>query len=507
MSQLKLGAVLSYVIIFVSIITGVFLTPYMIKQMGDGEYGLYILIGSLIGYISVLDFGIGNTIVRYIAKYRAEKDKDSEQDFLGTTFYIYCGITLIILILGSIGYFFLNSLFGASLTPEELSKGKILYKILLFNLFFTLPGGVFYGVITGYEHFVFPRLLDLLRYIVRATFIFIFLHYGYGAIMVVVVDTILNFIMLLLKISYARFKLNVTIPLNKFKKSIMIMILSYSFWIFLNVLMDQFYWKVGQTVLGVYTNTSVVAIYAVSISLVLYYMTFSSAISGVFLPRATQMFVNNATGKELTQMMIKVGRYQWLILLLVLSGFYFFGEDFIRLWLGEQYLSSKKYTMVLMIALTVPLLQNFGISILRAYNKHKVRSVLFVIISFINLLLGIFLSEEYGAWGMVIATALSLFLGQGIAINIYYHFKIGLNIPLFFRKILQNNYISLPLILLVGCLLNLYLNMSLTWFNLFFKIMVYTICYAFIQFFIVMNKEEKQLLVFTPMNKIVNFIR
>ena len=72
--EIKLGAILSYVTIFLNTIVGLLYTPFMLRQLGQSEYGLYMLIGSLVAYISILDFGLHNTVYRFIAKYQAEKD-------------------------------------------------------------------------------------------------------------------------------------------------------------------------------------------------------------------------------------------------------------------------------------------------------------------------------------------------------------------------------------------------------------------------------------------------
>ena len=165
MSQLKKGALLSYTTIFLTNIIGLILTPFIIKSLGDAEYGLYALIGAFVGYISVLDFGLNNTIVRFVAKYRAKKDKKGEENFLAITMSIYGVISLTIVALGVVLYFNLDSIFSNSLTFEELDKAKIMFIILIFNLVITLPGGAFTAICTGYEHFVFPRTINIVRYI------------------------------------------------------------------------------------------------------------------------------------------------------------------------------------------------------------------------------------------------------------------------------------------------------------------------------------------------------
>lgn len=51
----------------------------MLRMLGQAEYGLFSLASSAVSYLSLLSFGFGSTIIRYISKYRAEKDKKSEE--------------------------------------------------------------------------------------------------------------------------------------------------------------------------------------------------------------------------------------------------------------------------------------------------------------------------------------------------------------------------------------------------------------------------------------------
>ena len=114
MSQLKKGALLSYATIIITNVVGLLLTPYIIRSLGTSEYGLYALIGAFIGYMMVLDLGLNNTIVRFIAKYRVTNDKDAEKNFLANIFIIYCFISIVIALVGVIIYYNMKVLFSVT---------------------------------------------------------------------------------------------------------------------------------------------------------------------------------------------------------------------------------------------------------------------------------------------------------------------------------------------------------------------------------------------------------
>jgi len=283
--------------------------------------------------------------------------------------------------------------------------------------------------------------------------------------------------------------MKIRICLHRFNVPLLKELFLFSFWIFLNLVMDLLYWKFGQTVLGMTTGTSAVAVFSIGIQLAFYFLTLSTAISGVFLPRAAAMDARNAGNEELTSMMIRVGRCQLLIMGLALIGFICLGQLFILNWLGADYLQAWAMALVIIIPLLIPLVQNFGISILQAKNKHAARSLIYIAISLVNVVIGYFLSLHYGGLGMAIATSLALIMGQGIAINLYYHYRIGLNIPRFFKEILNG---LLPGLLVSGTLG--YLTSLLPgdgWPGLFYKGVLIVLIYIASMWLFGMNAQEK----------------
>ena len=71
----KTGVILSYVLLIVEIFSTLLFTPFLIRSLGQAEYGIYQLVISITAYLALLDLGVGNSVIRYIAKYRANNDK------------------------------------------------------------------------------------------------------------------------------------------------------------------------------------------------------------------------------------------------------------------------------------------------------------------------------------------------------------------------------------------------------------------------------------------------
>ena len=489
MNQLKTGAILSYITIFLTVIIGVMLTPFIIQKLGDAEYGLYTLIGAFVGYISVLDFGLNNTIIRFVAKYRAEQSKTKEENFLAVTMIIYAIISVIIAIIGVVLYYHLECFFENSLTFEEIRKAKLMFSILIFNLVITLPGGSFNAICSGYENFVFPRVINILRYVFRSVLVVTLLFFGGDSISIVVLDTIMNILVIVVNAYYVFKKLKVVFKLHYFDTTLVKEIFSYSFWVFILALISELHWKSGQLVLGINTNTTLVAIYAVGILLGSYYGAFAGAIGGVFLPRATNMIVKNESGKQLTFMMIKIGRLSLLVSLLIIGGFLLYGRQFVFLWVGESYIDAWIVALVIMIGYTIPLIQSFANLTLSAKGLFSFKAISYIFFIGFGTFLGYLLIDKYSIIGMVSGITFGWFLAQ-LSMNIYYSKVINLHILLFFKETYKKIIPTFLLILLIGYSIDLIPGIG--WLNLLLKISLFFIVYFLLMFFLGINQFEKE---------------
>ena len=499
-SQLKTGALLSYVVLALQNLVGLLYTPFMLRMMGKSEYGLYSIAASVVAYLTILDLGFGNAIVRYTAKFRAENKQEEQYEMFGMFFLLYCGIGLIALLAGGVLYWNAENIFDASMTASELSRTKVILLLMVFNLAITFPFSLFGSIITAYEQFIFQKVIAILRIILNTATMIVLLNLGYKAIAMVVVTTIFNVLTLGLNFWYCKHYLKIKLKFVRFKWGFLKEVSIYSFWIFLNVIMDRIYWSTGQFVLGAYAGTAVVAVFAVAIMLEHMYMSFSTAISGVFLPKVTAMAVRDSDGKSISDLFIKTGRIQYCVMVLVLTGFFLFGRQFIHLWAGDGYDDAYIIAMLFFVPLTIPLIQNLGITILQARNQMKFRCILYLVISLVSLGAQIPLSMYYGGIGCACAIAGALVLGQIIIMNVYYQVRQKIDIVGFWVEIIKMSVVPAVLTVLTYYVLRQYALDTVA--KLAAGIVIYLVVYLPLFFTLSMNAYERDLIL-KPIKKIM----
>lgn len=492
MNQVKAGVFLNYVIIGLNTLVGLLYTPYMLRCLGQNEYGLYSLVASVIAYLTILDFGFGNAIIRYTSKFRAEGKTKDQWEMFGMFVILYSIIGILTCLVGCALYFNVDRLFDRTMTSEDIEQARVMMIFLIINLALTFPFSIFGSIITAYEDFVFQKVIQIIRIILCTGTLIALLYMGYKAIAMVVVQTVFNISTLLINFFYCHYKLKIKIIFNKFDWTFLKEISIYSIWVFLNSIMDRIYWGTGQFVLGAVSGTIAVAIFSVAITLQQMYMQFSVSIAGVLLPRITAMVATHKSDKEISDLFIATGRLQAIVLLFILSGFIVFGRGFIILWAGADYSISYTISLIFFTSLFIPLIQNVGISILQARNQLKFRSLCYIVIAAVSLVCQIWLSKKLGAVGCAIAIGGALLLGQGAVMNVYYAVRQHLDIIRFWKEI--GRMIIVPIILIIFGLMTWNIVNYDNATNLVLGIIIFCIVYLPLFFHFCMNQREKDLM-------------
>ena len=309
--------------------------------------------------------------------------------------------------------------------------------------------------------------------------------------MVTAVNTLINALTIFTYIIYFFFVLKKRIAFGKLDKDLVREMVKYSLFIALGMIVDRIYWSTDQIILGITSGTVLVAVYSVGANFGNYYQTFSTTISSVFGARVAQLVDSNSDNNELTDLMIKVGRVQFMVLGLILSGFILYGKQFIYFWAGQGYEDAYIIGLLIMVPLTIPLIQNIGLNIIQSKNKHVFRSVMYLIIALINIVFSYFASLKWGAIGCAFVSFISYFVANGFIINWYYYKKIGLEIPRFWIEIL-----SMSKSVLICIILGLVLNRYVDTYNLkvlLLVIILYSSVYMLFMYIISMNNYEKNI--------------
>ena len=502
-NQLKAGAVISYINLLIGNLIPFIYTPIMLRLLGQAEYGLYGIANSIMGYISLLNFGIGGTIVRYLSKYRAEENREQEARVAGLFIKIYAVICALILIAG-LSFSASAQVYGRSLTADEVETLRVLIVLMTINTALFLPFSVFSSVVIAYEQHIFSKLVGMLSTVLSPVLHLVLLYLGFGSVGLVLGSTVLNILTYGLYTWFALARLKMRPSFQKAEPGLLKEILKFSSFVFLASMVDTLYWTTDKLIIGWAKGTKETAVYNIGATFNTYVTALSSAISGLLVPRLTQMAVKDTPKEEFTAIFIKVGRLQFILVSFIVSAFIAFGRQFIALWAGPEYGLSYYVALLTMIPVTIPLIQNTGINILYALNKHKFRSIVYSCIAVLNVVLTFWWVEDYGIIGAAMATCLAYLIGNILIINWYYHKRIGIDIPLFWNNILKMS----PVMLISGSAAWFILDrLSVdNWLVFFAAAVVYSAVYFALAYAFMMNQYERDI-VKVPVKKLMRKLR
>lgn len=490
-SQIKVGAVLGYVKMGLSVGVAFIYTPIMLRLLGKSEYGLYSLVASMVGYLSVLDMGFGNAMVQFLAKAKAKNESAKEARLNGIFLLLYVVMGVIALIIGSVLLLNINSIYGDKLTSEELGKARVIMAILVATVAISFPLSVFDSFAIANEQYILIRIVDVIKTVAYPMLALPLLFMGYKSISMVVVTSALTVAshLYMLYYCFAKLRMKIVFKHDKTNAKLIRRIVNYSFFIFLGIIVDVVFNNTDQVILGGVCGTAAVAIYAVAIKISSINMNFSTTISALFLPRITKMLERDDSEKEVSKLFIRVSRIQLYIMAFILSAFLFLGRDFVVLWAGEDYQESFLTTVVLIAPSIIPLTQNVALSVIQAKNKHRFRAIVYMIIAVLNIGISIPLAKRFGSLGAAYGTAIANLLGQILVMNIYYAKVIKLDILGYWKNFIAFMVPIMVCLPLAMAIKNKLVN-GVSWMSLIICGLCFGVIYCS-YVFLYMNKDER----------------
>lgn len=495
MSEIKTGILLNYISLALRFAVGFFLSPFVLAQLGPSEYGVYMIAGSIISWLAMCDFGLTASTTKFLSEYRAKGDDEGEAHYLGNVAALFTIVGIVVLAAGLCIFPFLGDIFD-KFNAEELRIYRILYLMTLFNCALMFPGRSLSGIAASRQKFTWPGIIGLTAAILSVIGTISLLLLGFRSVALTSLSISLGVLGLVWNVFYCFKVLKARMTWNGWDWPLCRSLFAFSVWMFLDRLINIMNTGSGGFIIGMTQGADEVTIYSYGLTIFQHFFTLSGCIAGLFLPRVVGMVVNGASNTEQTNLMIRIGRAQFIILAVVYLGIIFFGQEFFHLWIGDTLGSRTVDCWFVTIAILIPygflLLQALGWQILQARNAMKYRVTVLTISSFLSLIAGYILSVHWGCRGLAIGTSISIILGQGLFMNWFYWKKLGLEIPRFFTETLQRAWVWLPVLIFSAWGINTLLPYS-GWTTFFIKIVSFSLIYAIAIALSYINADERKL--------------
>lgn len=494
--EIRNGILFSYINIFIQVIAYALYTPISLRYLGNSEYGVYSLCMSFMTTLGLIEMGLSSAYLKYYIQYKTEFANESKRELEikklnGCFLFIFSFLGMIALISGLLISTYPREVFGKGLTEDELNLSKKLLIVLSANIAITIFGMLFRTNIQANERYTFLKGVDVFKTISNPFLGMIMMLFGFKSVAVSIITLIISVTCVLINVCYCKKYIGFSLTFSDIKLGKMKKYFGFSFFVFLNTIMDQLNWQIDKWLLARFTGSVAIAMYSLGSQINTLFIKVSIAISNIFSSKVhILVHEKNATG--LNNLFIKVGRIQFFLLMLVYTSFIIFGRVFISYWVGEGYEIVYYIAIMLMTPILVLLSQNLSIEILRAYELHKVQSVINLLIAVVNFLISIPLCKQYGEIGCAMGTLISMG-------GIYYPFT-NFYIKKYTPIQLRNYYKEISKMAIIALTIGavgyfVYSRISIHSMGLYlFSILIYLIVYIAGLYIFALSCDEKELI-------------
>ena len=434
-SELKAGVILSYLLLIVNMAYGLLIAPHILKYVGMSSYGVYKTIASLSASLAVLDLGLGSTMTRYMAKYNATDDRKGASNFVAMMFIQFSIIAGLILCVGAVLFFSIDSMYGETFTLAEKTLAKKLMVFLLVNMVLRLFENLLSGIATGHERFTIANGIKLASVVVKFSLIFVLLPLVKNVLLVVAMETIVVLAAIVFFFIYIIKSIKIVPKLSKWDGKVFKESFGYTALMFIQTLTVQFNGNVDNILIGSRISSASVTVYSMSLTIFGMYENLSGSIANLMLPKITKKVVGGESAEQLQSSVEKAGRLQFFLLAPALLGFAVLGKEFYSLWLKEGFSDCYYLALILIVPVTIPMIQNVCLSVMRAQNKMLYRTVTLAISCVINVVVTLIGIHFWGYWGAAIGTAAAT-VSNILFMNIYYNRNLGFSVFRMFKNII-----------------------------------------------------------------------
>lgn len=483
------GSTLQTFSLFLNIVVFFFLLPFIIEQLGERLYGLWALVASFTGYYFLLDFGISQAVSRYVAKYVGEGSKKKIDSIVSNAFFLFLGIAVLAVIVSVI----LSMVIG-NFVPDDLSYvAGILVLIVGLEFAVSLPFRTFEGVMKANLDFDKIAFFEIGKTLFRTLLMYVMLVQGYGIVSLAIANFIGNFVYFILTYFYTKYKHTIYINFSLFNKKEIKKLFGFSSKIIITQFGDILRFKIDFFVITAFLGLTAVGIYAIASKIAEYFQNMMMKIVNVLNPLMAQNKGKGDIGAISENYFFGI-RLATIFSFYVILNLAIFGKYLIITWVSSNFLSAYLPMMILCIGFAIALSQMSGIGVLHAIGKPGIYAKYNVIEGVLNIILTLFLVQEFGLIGVAFGTLIPMIFIRIFVLPRHIASKLNVSILTYYIKLINIYFLSF----LSYGLLYLITTYFFSFFNNIIQVgivfLLINVGVILVTYFVIMTSDEKKIL-------------
>lgn len=386
-------------------LVGLLMLPFLISELGDRGYGMWILVMSVVGYLGFLNFGLGSAVQRTLSQQFARKDEEGASATLSTALALFCAAALAGIVVTAViawaGRHFVDD-------PSEATTFSVVVLAMGLRVALGFPSLAFVGVIFARLRHDVRSLINIATVGTRTVLIFALVRGEGGIVPLALISAVVDLAGVAATIAYGRaLAPNCVVDPRRFQRATAAELLSYGGFAFLNWIADRLRFSVDNFVISGFLGLAHVTAYNVPVRLV----TEANNLMVTLLGNLTPVFAARQASADLGRLrddFLLATELSTFLGLFMASGLAVFGGDFIRLWVGEARPGTDAVLWALSAMTALATTQTPSVGLLYAINRHRFFAMLTLAEGALNLVLSLALVRPFGIAGVALGTVLPM---------------------------------------------------------------------------------------------------
>lgn len=376
-------------------------TPIIINALGVDTYGLWVMALSLIGFLGIVDFGLGTAVTKFLAEYDAEGKLSSSAEVLTPVllFDIVLGIIISIMV------FLLASIIANTFdVSEELTLTSIqIFRIASIGIVAHLLQNVFLGIPMAVLRYDLYNILKIFYRVLAssgAILVAVYFREGKAVISWSVIST---WIALMVNIAVAVKLVGPKLLKFKWNRAKVKQIFRFSGFVALSSLGSVIFMYGDRLLIGAILGPASVAYYAIAVGLASKINQLASALANIFTP-VTSSLQAFKEKKLLYHLLLRGTRLTSIIILCAGAVSFIMSDIILKLWLGSQLtVELSIITRLLIVAYSIISLSAVASFTINGLGKPEITATIRLVASIATIMCIAILSPIYELFGAAIA--------------------------------------------------------------------------------------------------------
>lgn len=438
----------------VGVLIGLFMSPFIVRQLGDSGNGYWSLVLTITAYFGYFDLGIQSGISHYVTRHLADGDRSKLNDKFNSALTVLLCIGLLAVVASLVMAALLPAFFNV---PAE-AHGPVRTALLLIGLVTAakFPFAAFQAALIGAQRYDLTSGTALVVRVINAALVFYGLaarqHLEVLAVIVAATQLLEGLVLILLAV---RVVPPLRVRLLRFRWVEFRELLDYGFFNFLINIAAQFGAAFGTIVIARQIGAAAVTYYTISLDVIPY---MASVIYALSLPLLQIFIPLDVSGDiaALRNLFLKGSRYLGALTCLLAANLLLVGPAFLGRWMGSKYLEPEPYgssgtvMVILTCASAISLMATVAETVLFGRRKNRIFAAVIVVETLLVVVLSLWMVRQWGITGIAVAVLVPALLARGFGLNALAAFYTETTFLRFARYALLSNLVVLGVVFFAG---------------------------------------------------------